>query len=253
MISETPERPGFVGSSRFLQRGTVVLPETRLAGIRVAINEYPERYPLEPNFPQPGRRGGSRAPARTGGAAAPGGAAPAGEGGAGGLVPFLPPSVFPRPREREGSELVVGGSLPAPGGEGATAIRTCAASGGIHLQRATEVGSTVTDAVVSNRIDRPFRVTYVGFFCNTAVTPHLVQARFVLSSNNDVSAGINSDGVSLDEGVVGTVDFAGAPVLTHSYPNKIWTAVPAYIKLLVFNGTAGTFFFQWVANLEWLD
>jgi hypothetical protein len=252
-LTETKQGARFFGSARFIVRGRLALPENLEQVLRPRINEYPERFPILPAFPAPGERTGS--PGRSTVARPEG--APGEEGGAPGGAPsgeVIPAeTVYPSPRNREPSnQLNAGGTLPAPSSPAASAIQMCAGSGGIHMQRANGLGTMAVDAQSSVQFSRPFIVRFVSFWSDT-LDPANIQGRFLLSGNNDVSGGFNSDGVQLDEGAIGQADFAGITALQTSFPNKIWTAVPAFVKLVVRNNTAGTINFQWVANLEWLD
>lgn len=120
------------------------------------------------------------------------------------------------------------------------------------MQFASAVGAGLVDSRVSVPLSRPFRLTHVGFACDTTDISNIA-ARFLTSTNNDISGAFDSTGTQLDEGAIGTADFVGINHPQHTYPNKIITALPAFIKLLVRNNTAGVVSFQWIANLEWLD
>jgi len=99
-----------VGTQVFVVRGVRALSLSSAAELRPRYNEYPERYAFEPDFPQAGRRGGSRAPSVTGaGVGVTGAAAGARIIGAGG-------SIFPGQRERgDLPGLQISGQMPPAG------------------------------------------------------------------------------------------------------------------------------------------
>jgi hypothetical protein len=252
MYQETPRRAGNVGTTRFVQRGSILIPEDRRLALRAKINEYPERFPLDPAFPRPGRRGPSPAPRRQDAPTQTGLPPPDGSTRGAGETPPPPPGPYPDPRDRGGAdEIPTSGNIPSPTAEGASSANACLGPGGIHIQRHNEVTTLATDSAVSIQFQRPFVIRYVGFWCDT--TSLDVRARLLLASNADIAAGFTSPGVQLDEGAIGTSDFGGVNALQQSYPNKRWTQVPSFIKLIVQNLTAGTITFQWVVNLDWLD
>jgi hypothetical protein len=232
----TARRAQGFGAERFLVRGADFASEQSLAIIRPAITDYPERVTQNPLFPYPGRRGGSR---------------PRPEDLERSTLPHNP--IFPQPRPRDvPAGTAYGGILPAPGSALASPVLTCLGDGGIHIQRGALILTTVTDAVVTVQFARPFVVRFVSFFCDTTDVLN-ISARFLLATNNNVSAGFTSDGVQLDEGSIGAADFIGVADTQVSYPNKRWTTVPAFIKLIVRNLTAGTINIQWIVDIEWLD
>lgn len=232
------------GSSRFLVDGSNYYPLPLARALRPRYNEYPERFPLDPSYPLPGRRGGSRAPSHTGGA---------GGGAEGGGVIIAPPSsLWPDPRDRGDGDIPTGGSLPQPGDADASSINRCAGEGGIHIQFAGNVAAATTDRKITTRFSRPFIIRHVQVWSDTSdVTASHFRIRIV--NNNDTSAGADADGIQLDEGAIGQADFGLLNFPQNSFPNKRVTNVPAYIKIITVNGTAGVIVLQVIINIEWLD
>lgn len=151
-----PDRAGF-GSVRWIVRASNFLPLDRAALLRAAYNEYPERFPLVPGFPAPGRRGGSKPPTRTGtGGAESGGVIEGGEFG-GGIG-----SLYPDPRTRESRDLPIGiGSQPLPSG----GIGSCPIGSGVTIGFSEAVAAGVTVMVPSQFVPFPFLITHIAS-CN---------------------------------------------------------------------------------------
>lgn len=244
--TETPARGQGFGARRFLVRGSIYSPEPVPSLLRLRYNEYPERFALEPDFPQAGRRGGSRPRAQElalGDALVPG----APRGGPSGAP------LYPAPRDREpGSEQRLGGSLPEASAAGASPVLACLGQGGTHLQQGTNILAGADLATSDGPFTRPFVVRFVSFFCGTLNVP-LITARVVVASNNDLSQGFLSGGSSIDQGSTSNVDFRGTGDTQVTYPNKKWLSSPAFIKYLVRNLTAVTIEVQFIVDLEWLD
>lgn len=165
--------------------------------------------------------------------------------------PFV---IEPRPR---GLRLNLSGGSLLPGagvdGDGGPALGfPCAFFGGDHLQVAQSVGAATTSVVASRSIARPFVVRYVSFFSN-GTDPTNAQVLVKLSADNDTSGGVDTSGIPLDTVGFGTVDFSGVGVKQESWPNKIWTSVPAYIKVVLRNGTAAAVLFQVVIDVEYMQ
>lgn len=151
-----PGGAGF-GAARLIIRASNFLPLERAALLRAAYNEYPERFPLVPAFPVPGRRGGSRPPSRTGAGGGEGGAVEGGELGGGGIG-----SLYPDPRTRESRDLPVGiGSQPLPSG----GIGSCPIGSGVTIGFSESVAALTTVMVPSQFIPFPFLITHIAS-CN---------------------------------------------------------------------------------------
>lgn len=253
MLIETPRRPAAVGSQRFLVRGRGAAPEASLVIVRERTNEYPERFPLDPIYPRPGRRGASPAPRSTAGAPPPG-AAPTP-----GAPPTPPPpptpgsDPYPPPRDRgDSGDIDLNSNIPSPGSPDASASRTCAGNGGAHMQIGIDLANGSTDVRASTRIDRPFKITYVEHYSDGSAAGK-TQFRLKVATDNDTTGGLSATGVNLDELNLGGDDFLGDGQLHRSYPNKIVTTLPAYIKFCHSNATGAQRAFQTICNIEYLD
>lgn len=164
--------------------------------------------------------------------------------------------VFPGPRARPAPVPIVGGGL-ASGGEQTivntpSGVALCIGSGGIHAQVANSVGAGVTQVSSTVLFQRPYVIVYVEFMTSPA---DFVNSRGILkiAQDIDITGGANTSGQQLDEGAIGSADFACAGTALRSYPNRIVTFRPSALKFIFVNGSAGTIGFNFTANLRWLD
>lgn len=240
------------GTKQWIVRGQIFLGEQREGLLRPRIDEYPERWPINPMFPQPGNRAGSRAPVRQGGSPVTGVA-----GGPGGEIPTeveVQPvvDIYPYPRERNGDNVPVGGSLPPISSPEASAPQVCAGGGGAHLQIGINLAAAANQVNVSNRIDRPFRITHVEHYSDGSPAAK-TQFRLKIATDNDATGGLNATGSNLDELNLGGDDFLGDGQVHRSYPGRVVTSVPVYLKFCHDNQTAAQRAFQTIVNIEYLD
>jgi hypothetical protein len=236
-LNETAARAGGFGARRFLVERNGRLTVEQHSLLRPRYNEYPERVSLVEGFPAPGRRGPSRP------------AAAQGEGAA----PSIPSGVYyPVPVERDAGEVDIGGALPSSNSPQASAAQVCAGGGGTHIQIGIDLATGSSQVNVSQRIDRPFKITYVEHYSDAAVSAK-TQFRLKVAGDNSTTGGLAATGVNLDEFNQGGDDFLGDGQVHRSYPNKIVTNVPAYIKFCHDNQTGAQRAFQTIVNLEFLD
>lgn len=240
-----PGGAGF-GSRRFVVRGQRFLDLSVAAALRPAYDEYPELYPLIPEFPRAGRRGGSAAPRKVGepaAGAAEGGAvsSPAGAGGA---------ILYPGDRHRV-VDLSVG-SLPAPGSPDSTSANNCSGAGGVSVNRGVDVANGVTTVSVIGPISRPFVIRYAEIWGGGSDAARSnIGVR--VASDRVTTGGFDTSGVPLGIDISGDVDCSGHGQMHRLYPNFRWTVTPAFIKFIVFNNSGAAQFYQLIASLEWLN
>jgi hypothetical protein len=246
-------RPDGIGNERLIVRGQRFLDLSLARGLRVKYDEYPERYPLDPRFPQPGRRGPSPVKAVQNAPAA--GGAGGGEVGAG-VSPVVAPvvDVYPLPRARPGADLSfdAGGSPLVELGQPGAGVNCCPTPEGIHIQFATAILTGVTDLRSTVALARPFVIKYVEFFSDTTEVS-ASRGTLRVDSSGDVSAGAVNQGAQLDEGAIGLADFGLLAGRSYSFPDKHVHAVPRFLKFATVNGSAGTVIVQWIVNIEWLQ
>jgi hypothetical protein len=189
MLTERiPAVRGF-GQRRFIVRGTLAIPESVEGVLRPRVDEYPERYPLDPGYPQAGRRGGSRPPSQQGGAPAAAGA-PAPE--------IIPVSIYPvlRVDRKTGNDI-------APGGFGTNApsvSKACYTKG--HSDTvASAVPIGATQLFNFGPIPFPFRVEHVTLVTSAGL-PNNLEFRLFVSS-------VASDGTNIPAGAQSVLKFGG--------------------------------------------
>jgi hypothetical protein len=246
-------RPGAIGVDRDVVRGQRFLDLSVARGLRTKYDEYPERYPFNPMFPQPGRRGPSPVKAVQNAPAA-GGAG--GEAVAAGGSPVVAPvvDVYPLPRARPGADLGfdAGGSPLVDLGQGGAGVNCCPTPEGIHIQFATAILTGVTDLRATVALARPFVIKYVEFFSDTTEVSSS-RGTLRVDTSGDVSAGAVNQGAQLDEGAIGLADFGLLAGRSYSFPDKHVHAVPRFLKFATVNGSGGTVIVQWIVNVEWLQ
>lgn len=229
------------GVERLVISGRQFLELPRAALTRVRYNEYPERYPLNPLFPLPGRRAGSpvkavqNAPASAAGAEQqelPGGAVA-------GPSPVV--DVYPLPRERGSRDTT---ALPT-GGAGSVlsdADRSdflCPATGGtIEFTGTFAAGQTRTFS--SRSISAPFVITHVT--ARVVTVPTAAFLFFVIvSDDNDTTLGIGTAGDRIFSLFGGQGTTLGSEPL-HIYPNYRVSQRGKFVKIVGVNqDAAGNF------------
>lgn len=222
-----PGGAGF-GQRRFVVRGRIVAPEEQIVGLRALYNEYPERFPVAPQFPQPGRRGPSR-PREP--ASAP--------------VPVFPPD---RPRTVRDLPPNLGNApydLPA----------SIDLLDGDSMVVTPLVGAGATTIVLSNIITRPFMITQYSYWADIA-TPlgsSGVQGTIKVSSDRINTGGFLTSGIPI--GSVGPEQIQFEPFReTQTHPTTfLWWTVPGTIKVILLNNTAGGLETYVVVNWRYLD
>jgi hypothetical protein len=245
MIEETPKRAPGVGQARFLVRGSNYLSLARARVLRPFYDEYPERVALDVGFPQPGRRGPSVAPKATGGVGAS-------AGGAGGAV-ILPSSLYPTARPRDGGDnLPVSGSLPSPVSPEASSTRACAGEGGTVISLGATTVAGTTDVVVSQPINRPFVLRHV-MVKNDLTAVVAWSMRIKLADDADTSGGVATSGVVLQDYSPSLTIFSGLTGFFELFPNKIVSATPKFIKVVLVNGDVANHLWQAFFSIEYLD
>jgi hypothetical protein len=235
---ETITRPGGRGSPRFIVRGQRYLPLDQAALLRALYNEYPERFPLEPEYPAPGRRGGSRPPARQGEEAA--------------LV-ARPAGVYPTARPRDAlADISLSGGLPLPSSPNASAVNREAGAGGTFFNRFTGVVAGATTVLVSERISQPFVIKHAQGWIDiasqlaTAITIRVAQ-------DNDTSGGTATSGTNIEGLGVSGATFGAMNLVGDIWPNIRWTQVPCFIKFVWQNAEATTRMFWTSIDIHFLD
>jgi hypothetical protein len=231
LISEIKNARAGYGQARFIIRGSSFLPLDRAAILRPAYDEYPERYPLEPEYPQAGRRSGSRPPAtRVAGAGA-------GAGGPEDLVRVPPGSIYPMEQIR--TELPIG--LISGGIAGA------ASSGG----QCVEVGDTLRNSpqvpatggirsFSTRRIPRPFVITHLQYWGSNTVPSSVTDLGltiFIADDGNVSLTALVSSGRPLDFWEGGPTLEPFSVVTTH-YPNLVISEAGKFIKMQWVNNNA---------------
>lgn len=235
------------GAERLVVRGSGFLPLDRAAALRERYNEYPERYPLEPNFPQAGRRGGSRAPTSTSGAPASGASE---GGGTPGEIIAPPPGLFPPPRERVDSALdgSISGQLPA-----GSSLPGCGITRGGMWRSSPQVGAGATVVEVSAPIQRPFKLIHLSYWSeNTTPTGANMSLSLFLSNSTSLVAAQPDLGTEIPF----IHDFGGATPFSetqHHYPNWVVSEVPQRIKVRWINASGGALETYFIADWEYLD
>lgn len=236
-ISESEARGAGFGSLRFFVRGRGAVPEATLVALRPRINEYPELFPLNPMFPQPGRRGGSRAPAAVRGAGV----------GAGSEESVLEPVVdyYPvaRPREGDGVFGVVGS-----GGVG----------GGVSCQPEGDTypfsgnfAAGQTRVFSSVRIGPGFVVTHVTAMIEVAIATVRFLLYLRVSDDGDTTQGVNTLGVDLDiNNSAGWNNLTNQPI--HSYPQRKFPGGGKYMKVIGVNSDSVAHFLQGGIDFNYL-
>lgn len=236
MIEVIPYSGAF-RQERFVVRGQRFLPLAQAAALRPSYDEYPTREGLYIPFPGAGRRGPS--PVTPAQGQAPATQAPA-------------KSPYPAQRDRQGADVPTGGALPSGDSPLASPVNACTQGGGIHMQVAQLVTAGTTDRKVSTKFTRPAVIRYMAAVADTFdVNTSRIQVRIVQTDN--VAAAADGDGVAVDEGAIGLADFGVVNNKCESFPNKRWTNVPFWIKIIMVNGSAGNIGYQVIINLEWLD
>lgn len=224
-ITETAAPPANRGARRFLVRGGLLYSLEAHALLRPSYNEYPSRVPLNPTFPQPGRRGGSR-PAATGGAeAAP---APA------------PQNIFPAPRPRENRNpngVTINPLVPAPPADSTP----CPIPEGeaFIVGKAAGVAAATTETIVLGPILRPFVVTHLQLWHGAGNNAD-IQIFFRVAQDNNAPASLITTGVNIPTPRALNSSTDGDAFAVECYPQMHFRSGPYFFKLSVANGTAGT-------------
>jgi len=251
MITETPARAQGFGAQQLLVTPTARLTLEQYRGIYRDTAEIPQRVSKIEGFPLPGRRGPSRVAAAQPGAVPPGETAPG--AGAGEVPTPGEPSVYPPPRDpRDADQIVTNSSIPPAGSPLATVGANCTGPGGAHLQIGINLANGASQVNVSERIDRPFKITHVEHFSDGTPAAK-TQFRLKIASDNSTTGGLAATGTNLDELNLGGDDFLGEGQLHRSFPNKVWRQLPAFIKFCHDNQTGAQRAFQTVVNIEYLD
>lgn len=231
--TETPVRAQGFGARRFLVRGSIYAPEPGPSLLRPRYNEYPERYTLNPEFPFPGKRGGSR---------------PRVDDAARVVSPRDPNFPAARPRVDEVSL----GRLPVGTSPEASAVNKCAGEGGTFFTRSASVLTTVTTVLVSDAIQRPFLLRHAQGFAGADLTAGSgIIIKIAVDQNTaggQATSGTNIEGLGIT-----SATFAAVGVALDIYPEVRWTITPAFLKFIFFNLSAGTLFFYTAADIVFLD
>jgi hypothetical protein len=234
-FEKTPNRGAGFGAVRFVVRGPHSYRPDHHLVLRPLYNEYPERFALDPNYPQPGRRGPSRPPLSSG----------------------EPPStteprssLYPTPRLRGPVEIV--SYSPGPAGEDLGAGGNCFPRGETHAQLQS-VNATTTLNVTGATIRGPFVVT-----------------RFYVQM--DKTTGVNV-GVKLIVGIgpvpgSDTTDDDGYPIVRNAFnlpaeveperegiegfPNLHVPTGDYHLKFILRNGDASATQFQCLVDIVYL-
>jgi hypothetical protein len=220
MISELGLRGVGVGMRRFVVRGSIVLSEPREALLRPEINEYPERFALEANFPQAGRRGPS--PVKSVVVAA-GAAAPV--------------SVYPSPRDRSGGIPTVSDPTLQPSG---AAAGGCCIEDGDTVRSSPSVAAGSYVSLVSHRIPRAFVLTHLEYWSENTLPSNVnaMQLKVFIADDSSIDAGGPVvSGVPLDTNEGGDY-FEPFSVMATHYPNKIIPLPGKFIKFEFHNASA---------------
>lgn len=250
MITEKKAGGAGFGASRFLVRGRGYLELDRAAALRPAYDEYPERYPLEPAFPQPGRRGGSAAPKATSGA--PGASATSVAGAAAYSAPTSAPSgsVYPLPRPRTGDISVGGSAAVGVVSAGGQAAVNCLPDGdSFRFGFATPLGTS--EVKVQGPVSRPFRVVRLQLVHGGGSNVD-VDIGAKVASDNLTTNGVNTSGAPLLQTVTNTGQADPQSGRGEYFPNKLVSSVPSFLKAFFRNGTAGALDAEVVVDIEYL-
>lgn len=244
-----PARVG-TGAARFFVRGGSSFSLERAAVLRPAYNEFPSSYPLDPDFPQPGRRSGSRPPPVTGEAGGeqalrrlPGGAAS-----------------YPSPRPVGGRDIPTGIGNPAlavgRAGE-VSSFDPCIGDGDSISIQLTVVNLTET-VRVSQRISRPFvieRIQFWGTNPDSTVTTNVI-IRVKVSNDNDTNGGLESSGQSIhrlgNQIPDGRDAFIGIARPQEYWPGFVVLDPPKFLKFCFKNETGGTLPASVIASIRYL-
>lgn len=180
-IEKSVHARGF-GSERLIVRGRRFLELPVAAALRPRYNEYPERFPVNPAFPAPGKRGASRPKADQSAVTPP--------GGSGG-------GTFPESRDRypSGAENLFPGQSP-PG----VYTPPMQLLPGFSFFTSPDLLAGTSRAIVAGHIPGPGWITHISYVSENVIPSGLLEIALVikLSDDQDTSGGLNSSGDSLD-------------------------------------------------------
>lgn len=224
------------GAERFIIRGPQPHSEPRSRRIVTLTQELPERFAMEPRFPQPGRRGGSRPRPQDLGAVGVGGAdtGPNGETLPPGQI--LVPGIYPYSRDRATMATPVAGA--APGAASAPGI--CGDRRGNMLARSVIglAAATTNVGVVRGGVG-PGRINQVQWWADNVLPLTTLTAALKVSEDSDSSGGFGTTGIRIRD-TEGNFDVNPYSVLQVFYPNFIVPFTGAwFLKVIVDNQTAG--------------
>lgn len=239
MIEEKKDNRAGYGQARFVIHGRGFLELERAAVLRPRYNEYPERFPLDPQFPEPGRRGASRPPTVTRGAV----------GGGDGELPVvgrMVPPIYPEPRPRGDGGIVTNPLNPAP-----ATLNGCDFGGGDFVFSERQAVAAGTDVgFVTSFTTGPIRVTQVGYWASPAGPLTTVRSKVLVSDENDVTGVYSSSGLSVTAQDIQFGDFLPFSTRIDVYPQKIFNFSRLCFKFLFRNNTAGAVDFATVVSFE---
>ena len=249
-----PGAPGF-GARRFLIRGRIFAPEEQTRLLKDLIDEIPERWAINPDFPRPGRRSGSRP--RPQPPIAPGTPAPTPPGGEtptvfGRLTPGQPGDTsYPLPRDRETNQEFITAAVsplidPTQGG-------ACLSRDGQTFPFNNQVPAGLNVATVSARINRPFVITHVQHL-NTGLTNLANFMTLLVSTDNDVSDPDNLTGTQVfDPNIGNSVAVRAINNVIHFYPSFVQRSTPSFIKVFHAGGAGGISEMETIVDVIFLD
>lgn len=231
-----PGARGF-GQRRFLIRDRIYAPEPQTAALRLLYNEYPERPAINPDFPQPGRRGPSRAPVTTGQPAP---------------APPGPQTIFPGLRPRETRET---GALSAPGVILAGPTNSSPNLPGGSFFSSPAIGAASTRVTIGGRLWAPAIVNHVAYWANVTTPAGNTNIALLIkfSDDADTTGGLDTSGDNLE--------FLNAQssnllepfnIWTHHHPNFLIPTNNKFIKFAWQNFTAGTVDVYAIVDLRYL-
>lgn len=234
-VRELPLPPD-KGVERLVIRGSSFLDLPRAATVRARYNEYPERWPLNPMFPQPGRRGGSPVKAAQNAprpVAAPG--SPGEEGATEVAVPIS--EIYPVERDR--------GDIPPLGiadniqGTGISPVASCVGAGGTIVGGSSNVGAGTTVISVTPLCPFPFIVTAAHFKTNLAALDQTVYFVVKMSDDQATAAGENEQGdrLFIKAGGAGRIRQFGEWLTL--FPEERYDLAPKFFKFILVNGSGG--------------
>jgi len=232
--TETSRRAQGFGARRFLVRGSDFTSEASLGAIRPRITDYPERVSLTPDFPGPGRRGGSRAAPQI---------------LAEGELAGVPQSPWPVARERDATKLtgIAAGLTPAQ-----QALVNSPRGPGFPRTHRVQVAAGVTTVLATVALPGPALMTRLEISSDiTAVSP-FIDVGFRWSYDDDTTGGFATTGNRFFLAGVGIFD-VNLPLQTLVWtPNVLIPANRWFLKIIVRNNQAGTVTVITAFSVEWL-